>query len=174
MCCAWGRASRRPISRSSLGSLAIQVGGDANDTIHFDSFDANAVQARKPFDQYRVRSFDGRAPLSYEDLLARGFDLTGTAGNDTLAGTNVNDRITGGTGNDTLSGGAGDDRYRFALGDGQDRIIDTAGTDTVVLRPGAECRRPDGQPSAPMPRDAGSILASPGATKYQSRMATGA
>jgi Ca2+-binding RTX toxin-like protein len=116
-----------------LGSLAIQVGGDANDTIHFDSFDANAVQARKPFDQVE---FDDGTTLSYEDLLARGFDLTGTAGNDTLAGTNVNDRISGGTGNDTLSGGAGDDRYSFALGDGQDKIIDTAGTDTVSFGPG--------------------------------------
>jgi Ca2+-binding RTX toxin-like protein len=74
--------------------------------------------------------------LSYEALLAQGFDLTGSAGNDTIAGTNVNDRITGDTGDDTLMGGAGDDRYRFALGDGQDRIIDTAGTDTVVFGPG--------------------------------------
>jgi Ca2+-binding RTX toxin-like protein len=74
--------------------------------------------------------------LSYEALLAQGFDLTGSAGNDTIAGTNVNDRITGDTGDDTLMGGAGDDRYRFALGDGQDRIIDTAGADTVAFGPG--------------------------------------
>ncbi len=116
-----------------LGSLAIQVGSDANDTIHFDSFDANAVLARKPFDHVE---FEDGSSLTYEQLLARGFDLTGTAGNDVIAGTNVNDRINGGAGDDTLIGGAGDDRYSFALGDGQDKIIDTAGTDTVAFGPG--------------------------------------
>ena len=116
-----------------LGSLAIQVGQDARDTIHFDTFDANAVLARKPFD--RVEFEDGGS-LTYEQLLARGFDLAGSAGNDLIAGTNVADRIIGGAGNDTLMGGAGDDRYRFALGDGQDKIIDTAGNDTVAFGPG--------------------------------------
>ena len=116
-----------------LGSLAIQVGDDARDTIHFDTFDATAVLARKPFDRVQ---FDDGSTLSYEALLSKGFDLTGTAGSDTMTGTNVNDRIDGGMGNDMLSGGQGDDRYRFALGDGQDQVIDVSGTDTIAFGPG--------------------------------------
>ena len=51
-----------------LGSLAIRVGQDANDTIHFDTFDANAVLARKPFDRCKTRRWrDG-------DLAARARD----------------------------------------------------------------------------------------------------
>ena len=119
----------------ALGSLAIQVGDDARDTLHFDTFDANAVLARKPFDRVQ---FDDGSTLTYEALPARGFDLIGTAGDDTMAGTNVNDRINGGAGNDTLSGGAGDDRYSFALGDGQDQVIDVSGTDTIAFGPGLD------------------------------------
>jgi Ca2+-binding RTX toxin-like protein len=45
-----------------LGSLAIQVDSDANDTIHFDSFDANAVLTRTPFDRWKSRRWrDGDA-----------------------------------------------------------------------------------------------------------------
>jgi Ca2+-binding RTX toxin-like protein len=51
-----------------LGSLAIQVGSDANDTIHFDSFDANAVLARKPFDHVEFDPSTGSGHGKYTEL----------------------------------------------------------------------------------------------------------
>lgn len=71
---------------------------------------------------------------SYDQLVQRGFDLTGTDGNDAIAGTNVVDRITALAGDDTLAGGAGEDHlhggvghdtYIFNIGDGVDTIDDT-------------------------------------------------
>jgi Ca2+-binding RTX toxin-like protein len=121
----------------SLGSLALQVGSDANDTIHFDSFDAQNPLAQKPFD--RIEFADGSS-ITYENLLARGFDLTGSGGDDTINGSGVMDRINGGAGNDILlgmagddvldggagndilNGGTGSDTYRWGIGSGQDTI----------------------------------------------------
>ncbi|MDP1734100.1 MAG: calcium-binding protein, partial [Sulfuritalea sp.] len=116
-----------------LGSLALQVGADPNDIIHFDSFDAANALGQKPFDSIE---FDDGSVLTYADLLAQGFDLTGTAGDDLISGTNVTDRISGGAGNDLLLGGAGDDRYRFNSGDGQDVIQDSQGLNSVEFGAG--------------------------------------
>jgi hypothetical protein len=63
----------------------------------------------------------------YEELVARGFDIVGTAADDVLQGTSVNDRFAGGAGNDT---------YLFGPGSGQDviRDIDTPGFDSDAVR----------------------------------------
>ena len=108
--------------------LLLKVGADAADAMLFSTFNADNVAAKRPFDRIE---FDDGSTLSYDVLLAKGFDLTGTAGNDVIAGTNVTDRITGGAGNDSLLGGAGDDRYRFNSGDRQDVIQDSQGRNTV-------------------------------------------
>ncbi|MBK9327636.1 MAG: putative Ig domain-containing protein [Hydrogenophilales bacterium] len=132
-----------------LGSLLIRVGSDPNDTIRIANFNPNDVLGQRAIDRF---AFADGTVLSYEDLLARGFDLAGTAGNDTITGTNIQDRISGGAGNDTLSGGAGDDRlagasgndilsggagsdtYEFNLGDGVDTLSEVAASaDTDVL-----------------------------------------
>ena len=91
-----------------LGSLALYVGNDANDVIHFENFDAANPLAQKPFE--RIEFADGSS-IGYEDLLSRGFDLTGTSGDDAIDGSGISDRMTGGAGNgsDILVGGAGDD-----------------------------------------------------------------
>lgn len=122
-----------------LGSLAIQIGGDTNDTIHFDSFDRDDVFGMRPFDRIE---FDDGSALGYEELLARGFDVDGSGAADVLVGSNITDRVRGGAGNDDisagdgdddlaggagadlLSGGRGGDTYRFARGDGKDSIGD--------------------------------------------------
>ena len=65
------------------------------------------------------------------DLIVKGFDLTGTGGDDTITGTNTVDRIIGGSGNDTLAVCAGNDIYYYNLGDGSDTILDIAGTDIL-------------------------------------------
>lgn len=124
----------------SLGSLLIRVGSDPNDAIHIDGFnpaDALASQggpaAGPSIDRFE---FDDGSVLTYADLLAKGFDLTGTAGNDVISGTSITDRIAGGAGNDLLLGGAGNDRYRFNSGDGQDVIQDIQGLNSVEFGTG--------------------------------------
>src|SRR3989441_3647110 len=115
----------------SLGSLLIRVGSNG-DAIHSTNFDPNDALGPHPVDTFQFA--DGTV-LSYSDLIGRGFDLTGTAGDDLISGTNVvdrisgldgNDKLVGGQGNDILTGGAGNDTYLFNLGDGVDTIHDTA------------------------------------------------
>jgi Ca2+-binding RTX toxin-like protein len=108
--------------------LLLRAGSDAGDAILFSTFNADDIAAKRPFDRI---AFDDGSTLSYDALLAKGFDITGTAGDDVIAGTSVTDRITGGAGNDLLLGGAGDDRYRFNSGDRQDVIQDSQGRNTV-------------------------------------------
>ena len=116
-----------------LGSLLIRV-GQGGDAIHVEGFDPNNALGSTPIDS--VRFADG-STLTYAQLLARGFDLNGTSGDETLTGTNLTDRINGFEGTDVLLGGAGDDTYAFGSGSGNDRIEDSAGTlDTVKLAAG--------------------------------------
>ncbi len=112
-----------------LGSLLVRV-GDQGDAIHLEDFNPD-----DPFNSSVIEQFqfgDGTV-LGIADLLARGFDIQGTEGDDLLTGTAITDRITGGEGDDTLAGGKGDDllaggggndTYVFNLGDGQDTIAD--------------------------------------------------
>lgn len=138
----------------TLGSLVIRV-GDEGDELHFPHFDPEDAQGSGPLD--RLRFADGTV-MTYGALIARGFDLPGTAGDDVIAGTSVADRIEAGEGEDTLLGGAGDDvldggpgadrlvgesgsdTYRFGRGAGEDQIedFDPSGIDqdTLVLGPG--------------------------------------
>jgi Ca2+-binding RTX toxin-like protein len=137
--------------------LEIQVGDNAADILRFTSFNADNVFHSRPFDRIE---FDDGSTLWYEELMARGFDVAGTAGDDVLTGTSVVDRITtgggddvlngeggndildggdghdlldGGSGDDFLEGGAGADVYRFIAGSGTDTVID-GGAEANVLR----------------------------------------
>ena len=76
--------------------------------------------------------------LSIEELLARGIEIAGTAGPDTLTGTNLIDRISGGAGNDVIFGGLGADIVhgdegsdQLFGGDGNDQLDGGAGTDVL-------------------------------------------
>jgi VCBS repeat-containing protein len=128
-----------------LGSLMLSIGnpvvgsGQAGDVLHIEGF--NPVDALNSGEIQTFKFADGTT-LSYSELLARGFDIYGTSGNDILSGTNLDDRIYGGGGDDvlnggsahdTLYGGAGNDRYVFNLGDGADTVIDTQGSDTLFI-----------------------------------------
>ena len=89
-----------------LGSLMLDLGN--GDQVHIEGFDTQDV-----FNSVSISSFefaDGLV-LTSKELLARGFDLDGTSGNDTITGTNTTDRINGLGGNDTLVGAANDDNY---------------------------------------------------------------
>lgn len=113
-----------------LGSLLMRI-GTSGDALHLSNFDPNNVLGPRTIGTFRFA--DGTV-LSYDQLVQRGFDLTGTDGNDSITGTNVVDRITalagddtlaGGRGDDQLAGGAGSDTYIFNIGDGRDTIVDT-------------------------------------------------
>jgi Ca2+-binding RTX toxin-like protein len=122
--------------RLAIGSLKLLVGSNPDDAIHIEGFDPDdALGTNKPPAIDRFEFADGTA-LSYGELLARGFDLTGTAGNDTLTGTSVNDRLDGGAGNDSLRGGGGSDTYFWGLGSGNDTIDNSDSsldTDRLVI-----------------------------------------
>ena len=73
-----------------LGSLMLDLGN--GDAVHIGNFDQNDV-----FNSSAISGFefaDG-STLTTAELLARGFDLEGTAGDDTIVGTNTTDRISG-------------------------------------------------------------------------------
>ncbi|MDT8992662.1 putative Ig domain-containing protein [Curvibacter sp. APW13] len=109
-----------------LGSLLLDLGG--GDQIHIDNFDKNDV-----FNSVSIGSFefaDGTS-LSSAQLLARGLDLDGTEGDDTLIGTNTTDRMRGLGGNDYLYGGAGDDTLDG--GSGKNLLLGAQGDDTYVV-----------------------------------------
>jgi Ca2+-binding RTX toxin-like protein len=110
------------------GELRLQVGSDAADAMLFSTFDPANVMDWKAFDHIE---FDDGSTLSYDALMAMGFDIVGTDQADTLDGTNVDDRVTGNAGDDLLIGGAGNDSYRFDAGFGRDTIIDAQGTNAV-------------------------------------------
>jgi Ca2+-binding RTX toxin-like protein len=110
-----------------LGSLRIQVGGDPADAIHIEGFAPGDVYAQPAIDRFEFA--DGTV-LSYAELLARGFDLDGTAAAETITGTNIADRIAGKEGSDTLAGGDGDDI--LTGGSGDDALAGGAGNDTYV------------------------------------------
>lgn len=119
------------------GSLLLDFGN--GDEVHFMNFDRQ--DAYNSLNGASFEFADGTA-LSASQLLAKGFDITGTADDDSIAGTSATDRINGlagndtlsgmagddtligGAGNDALSGGTGSDAYIFNRGDGQDVISD--------------------------------------------------
>jgi Ca2+-binding RTX toxin-like protein len=136
-----GRLALPPgVSTSSVrlgqGSVLIDTGTGLK--IHLEDVDFNDVLGGpRTLD---VISFADGTVWRYEDLIARGFDLEGSAQADTLRGSNVVDRIVAGAGNDVLEGlagedlldgGAGDDIYTFNPGSGVDSLRDASGRDVL-------------------------------------------
>jgi len=117
------------LTLTSSRQLQLIVGNDTANSIIIDNFNADDIYHNPPIQTF---IFADGTSLSYEQLLGRGFDLTGDDGADYWLGTNGDDRIIGGKGNDFLSGGAGSDTYFYNLGDGQD-IIDNADSDITSV-----------------------------------------
>lgn len=113
-----------------VGSLAVDIGN--GDVIHFSGFDQFNPTASTPLGEIRLA--DGTS-MSYADILAQGFDIDGTEGNDNsqpgeppnLVGTGVTDRIRGFGGNDLLFGLTGNDMLDG--GAGADSILGGGGAD---------------------------------------------
>ena len=115
-----------------LGSLLLNFGNGTQ--VHIQNFNQNDV-----FNSSSISSFQfASGTLSINQLLARGFDLTGTDVDETIIGTNTTDRIKGLLGNDALQGGAGDDvlegggdNDNLQGGDGNDTLIGGADDDVM-------------------------------------------
>jgi len=138
-------------SNPTVSDLLLRVGTNG-DAIQLDTFDQNSVFHPCTVESFRFADGSG---LTYEQLLARGFDLLGTEEDDQIHGTNIVDRIVagggadvlrggmgddqldGGAGNDRLLGGQGDDVYLFGPGAGQDTIVEFQGSlDAIRMAPG--------------------------------------
>ncbi len=116
----------------SLGSLLIQVGNDPQSAIHISNFDPADPLGQRSID---IFSFADGTELSYEQLLERGFDISGGSGADVLDGTALTDRLSGGAGNDQLFGGQGDDQLDG--GTGNDLLDGGSGNDTYFFGRGS-------------------------------------
>jgi Ca2+-binding RTX toxin-like protein len=134
------------ISKSDIkfrkGSLLVDAGlsdptdpNSAHDLVHFLNFDA-----QDPFSTPAVgeiRFADGSS-MNYAEIMAQGFDLDGTPGDDDghdadhpgIEGTAVTDRIQGFEGNDLMAGRAGDDVLDGGAGD--DQLSGGDGNDTLI------------------------------------------
>jgi Ca2+-binding RTX toxin-like protein len=105
------------------GSSVVVGAGDPTQGVLLANTRLNSITGTHDVDRFQTA--DGTV-LSYADLLVKGIDIVGTAGEDRLPGTSIGDRFVGKAGNDQLFGGAGHDQYRFNLGDGIDTIVDMA------------------------------------------------
>ncbi len=105
-----------------LGSLTIRI-GTSGDAVHINTFNPNDARGRHGVERF---VFADGTSMTYQELLDRGFDLTGTARDDLIYGTNLADRIDGLAGNDVMEGGTGGDTYVFGAGSGQDIIREAA------------------------------------------------
>ena len=109
------------IRLSSDGTLVLNVGAGDGDQIRIVGFDANVAATATNIDRF---VFADGTLLSHADLVARGFDFSGSSANEITQGTSLADRFAASAGNDTLRGGAGADRYEWSGVNGQDVIDD--------------------------------------------------
>jgi Ca2+-binding RTX toxin-like protein len=109
----------------SLGSLVIGY-GDQGDEVHITNFDPNNIYGPHAIEYFQ---FADGTQLTYQQLIDRGFDISGTDLDDAITGTNGTDRITADAGNDEIRGGAGNDVLDG--GDGNDVLFADGGNDTL-------------------------------------------
>jgi Ca2+-binding RTX toxin-like protein len=115
-----------PVGTVSLriGSLMLDFGG--GDAIHIEGFDPNDPLGTSSITEFR---FDDGTILTFEELLAQGFDLEGTPEADVLEGTGLSDRINTYESDDIVIANAGDDVVD--AGDGADLVDAGEGADLV-------------------------------------------
>lgn len=120
-----------------LGSLLVSYGAAA-DEIHLEGFDPSNAMDFRLFETFE---FADGSVLSFDSLVARGFDIAGTGD---IFGTSVSDRIQGSeaddyiyarAGNDAIAGGAGADYMEGMEGD--DILIGGSGDDQLIESSGA-------------------------------------
>lgn len=129
------------LSYDGEGFLILDLTSTGN-RVRLSGFDPQNPLGPRAVERFRF-GIDGEE-IGYEELLARGFDIVGTADADNLKGTALTDRVWGGNGNDLieatpggdwLAGEGGNDTYVVELGDGVVTIDDVAEEDVGnVLR----------------------------------------
>lgn len=111
-----------------LGSMLVDLGG--GDSVHVENFDTQDASGSLAIDSFE---FADGGVLGKDELLDKGFDIDGTAADDTIQGTSVTDRILAGAGADKVYAGAGDD-----VVDGGDDADQLRGGDGNDLLQGGE------------------------------------
>lgn len=133
-------ASTVAINATAGGSLWLRKGsvvldfGDGGPRVHLEDVDLEALRdGRRPLSALELA--DGTR-WSWEELLARGFDIEGSAQEEALEGTSVTDRIRAAAGDDRLAGGHGDDALHGERGD--DLLLGDGGRDQLHGGPGSD------------------------------------
>lgn len=118
-----------------LGSLTLSFAGRPGDVIHLDGFDADDPYGNIVIDRFE---FTDRV-MTYDEVLALGFNFQGTPDADFLEGTALADRIQGLASDDTLIGKDGADELDggegadlLVGGDGGDQLLGAAGDDSLL------------------------------------------
>jgi Ca2+-binding RTX toxin-like protein len=112
-------------------SLLVDLGnGDSVQFLHFDPEDPLSTPVLDAIE------FQSGGFMTFEDVLAQGFDIDGTPADDEIYGTAVTDRILAGDGNDYVDAKAGDDTIDGGIGD--DEILAGEGDDTVTAGDGED------------------------------------
>ncbi len=120
------------LSYDTEGFLVIDLIQSGN-RVRLSGFDPKNPLGPRAIERFRFGLHGDE--ISYEELLARGFDIVGTPQDDVLRGTQLADRVRGGAGNDLieatpggdwLAGEGGNDIYVVNLGDGIVTIDDVA------------------------------------------------
>lgn len=118
-------------TRFRPGSLMVDFGD--GDQVHFEGFNPDEPASTRALGVIQFSDGDFK---SFEDILARGFDIDGTFADDEIYGTAVTDRILAGDGHDYVQAKAGDDTVDGGIGD--DEIYAGEGNDTVTAGDGAD------------------------------------
>ena len=109
-----------------IGSLVVRV-GLTGDAIHIQGFDPAATMVPVGIETFE---FADGTRLTQADLVARGFDLIGTAGDDTLNGSEIYRTLYGLDGDDFLTGGNLDNVIHG--GQGRDVMFGNGGSDQLL------------------------------------------
>ena len=129
-----GEGVQRDSIKFRPGSLVVDLGG--GDSVHVAGLDRMNPASTPVLGA--IRFADGTS-MSFGEILAQGFDIDGTPGDDDahdgahpqLVGTGATDRIHGFAGNDVLFGLAGDDVLAGDAGD--DTLVGDTGNDAYLF-----------------------------------------
>jgi Ca2+-binding RTX toxin-like protein len=129
-----GPEIRKDQVRFRLGSLIVDLGD--GDALHFQGFD--------PEDPYGTQvlgaiQFADGEHMRFEDILAQGFVVDGTSGDDRLIGTSLNEHFDSREGDDVVEGRGGNDD--IAGGEGADELYGGAGNDLLLGGTGNDALR---------------------------------
>jgi Ca2+-binding RTX toxin-like protein len=113
------------------GSLIIDAG--EGDGLHIEGFNPDDPSSTPVLSTIQFADGDF---MTFDDVLAQGFDIDGTSADDEIYGTAVTDRILAGDGNDYVEAKAGDDTIDGGSGD--DEVHAGEGNDTVTAGDGVD------------------------------------